>query len=289
MRRETRDIPDDADSDAQLDALLAQARWPEPTDESTARLRGQWLSMRSRRIPSIAWRLAAAAAVVIAVGSAVWFGMRTKLDRSPTVVIAPVRPVNPEPTRHANIEPPIARPVPSRDATPRERLVLLSVSPSRAKPASSTQPQKPQIDPATRVQLALDSAADGKMAEAMTWLKPLGQTDVEGRLARIATAAGDIRQRRAATELLGDIGGDSALAVLERLATEPKLAAAAMPGVSRLGGPSALATVTRTSKSDVVREAGPLSVDAVSHCSVKLSAPAGGVMVVPIMATTVNR
>ena len=242
VKREEDDSP--RDGDERLDELLAEARWPEPSEASTQRLRDRWLSLHSRRVAY--WPIAAAAAVLIVIGSAIWFGMRPATVQPPTVVVVAPAPGIEKPLP---VAPPSAL---SREPTLRERLVILSSSPTPAKPKPATQPKR-KLDPETRFRLAIDAARDDKLDEAMTLLKPLSREDVEARLAELVRDRSDAARRASAVRLLGEVAGEGSFPLLMKLASEPDLAAAAMPAVSRLGGPSALVTLARTSDSDVTR------------------------------------
>jgi hypothetical protein len=110
----------DSFDDPALDELLAQARWPEPSFESTERLRRQWGALRQPRVGRpLAW--AVAAGILIAIGSAATSLMLSRDIERPAQVVhhAPVMVEAP-----AAAAPRIA----SREATLQERLALLSAS-----------------------------------------------------------------------------------------------------------------------------------------------------------------
>jgi hypothetical protein len=74
-----------------LDHLLAQARWPQASTESTSRLRQQWLALRAsqNRWRQILAPLSAAAIVALAIGLA-WFAQRK--PHGPAVLSTTTRP-----------------------------------------------------------------------------------------------------------------------------------------------------------------------------------------------------
>lgn len=124
--------------DRTLDELLAQARWPEPSNESTERLRRQWMSLHRPRIgqPAI-W--AAAAAVLLAIGLAAWVNMPSRHIEIPAPLVH-----GPD----VNVETPTVRQskIAWREATLHERLALLSASSSASPKPALPAPAPPKQD-----------------------------------------------------------------------------------------------------------------------------------------------
>lgn len=117
-----------------LDALLAQARWPEPTPQRAARLLEAWDACSPARRPASRWRLApagiaAAAAIVIAALGARLLEHRWHRPepeaRAPAVQPSPI---DPGAGRREDAAPRVLGVV-SRPATPLERWSLLYLAP----------------------------------------------------------------------------------------------------------------------------------------------------------------
>jgi hypothetical protein len=75
------------ESDQRLDRLLDQARWPEPTEDQLARLRGQWRELnrelnqqRPRRTYLRVAGMAAAASLLVVAGTLAWRGAQRAED-----------------------------------------------------------------------------------------------------------------------------------------------------------------------------------------------------------------
>jgi hypothetical protein len=97
-----------------LDDLLAQARWPQPSDESGRRLEGAWedITRSSRRRWPLACTMSAAAMLLLTAGTA-WLTMRPNVRPTNVAVVEP--PVQVQLVSHVTI---------SRPPTPREMLLL---------------------------------------------------------------------------------------------------------------------------------------------------------------------
>jgi HEAT repeat protein len=232
--------PSSADPRDPLDDWLAQATWPRPSPESTARLCQQWLVLRARQYR---WRellapLSAAAVVALAIGLA-WVTQRR--PHVPTVAIMTTRPhvgaqqallVGRTPTvlesmvlraaeerekkrKNAATRPsapliPIAK-APTRNLPP---AALGSVAPPPAIPRSS-QPHPNRPDPVLTLLRTPDGAAIGRYLDLVSDQKT--RTDALGALSRVANPPTDrmlaalndplVPRRVAAALALGRIDG----------------------------------------------------------------------------------
>lgn len=234
----------DDNFDPELDALLAKARWPEPSPHVSQRLREQWhaLTEEHPRRPLRVAQLAAAAVLVLALGGT-WF-VATRDERNPTKIVQSPNMLLPPavaPLPRTTPTPPSAPPIVAQAPTPRERLAVLT--------------SLPVVNANATVRKAIDLAVDGDAAAARASLRSLPAGAVERELAiAFASSTEDVR-RQAAIRLLSELGGSSALPLLARVAKDPKFAADVMPGVARLGGADALVALVGASQSVPRREA----------------------------------
>ncbi|HEV2294977.1 MAG TPA: hypothetical protein VGR35_14075 [Tepidisphaeraceae bacterium] len=231
--------------DRELDALLDQARWPEPPPQAQMRLREQWLELsqsRSRRVLRLA-PMAAAAMLVLAIGGA-WFLWRQD-GRVATETAADVASQLPPPPVVAYLPPPPPPPpaaIVPQAPTPREMLAVLA-------------PSRPVVDVRAAVKRAIDSVTQDEFTSALESLRGLRMNVVERELI-LAFATTEINaRRRAAVRLLAELGGPSSAALLAKAARDPKLSAEAMPGVARLGDVESLVALTRAAHPGPRREA----------------------------------
>ena len=232
--------------DPELDALLEQARWPEPSPQAVNRLRNRWGELSEagpRRVLRIGWTVAAAAVLVLAVG-VTWFLLTQGGQVSPTLVVQ--KPVEPPALKHTSLPPDQVPPSPSqkivpRAPTPRETLAVLAVSPA--------------VDAKAIVREALDAAARDDVPAAVALLRSLRLSGAERELSVALATTHELPRRRAAVRLLSETGTPSSLPLLTRLAKDPKFSAVAMPGVARLGGTDALLALARAPHPDSRREA----------------------------------
>ena len=229
--------------DPDFDALLDQARWPEPPAQAVTRLSEQWRELsnpRPRMTLRLGW-LAAAAVFVLAIG-ATWLLTQGEQVSPTQVVVTPP----PQPTRHqvsppSHPSPPPGPRIVSRQATPRETLVVLAATPA--------------VDIKAAVRKALDSAEVDGDAEAIGALRALRARAVERELAVAFATTKEVPRRRSALRMLSELGTPSSLPLLSRAAADPKFTEVAMPGVARLGGSGTVLALTRAAQSDVRREA----------------------------------
>jgi hypothetical protein len=219
---ESSDAPAREDDDARLDALLAQARWPESSDASQRRLLATW-SVVSPAQPRWRWRFtAAAAAAAILLASGV---VLVQIQRSTHVVTAPSVSVSPAPVLPAPevaIRPNSSKEAPrppalyvagSREPTPRERL-LTSDSPRRDR--------------------------NGAIDDNASLLRHATPESIQAYLARVA----DRQTRWAALSALDGLPNPPVDALLEQL-SNPRVALryAAARALGRIDGPATTAAL----------------------------------------------
>jgi hypothetical protein len=221
-----------------LDEWLAQARWPELSAESTARLRQQWLALRGSRWQMLA-PLSAAAIVLLAIGLA-WLTQRKPPITPPPVANASSANASIRPALLAGRPPTVLESMMIRAAEDREKKKKSATKPApqstviavrNPPPRSSTTPPNPiratppAALPASRppdrldwivnlltsrnepdVQRYLDLVADPvKRHDALAALARVASPPTE----RMLAALGDPRYERrvAAALVLGRIDG----------------------------------------------------------------------------------
>jgi hypothetical protein len=164
--------------DDRLDALLAQARWPEPTMQSQERLLDVWEGYARPRRYVGRW-IAVAAMLLIAIGSA-WKLRHTAppLARKHDVTTPRVT------TAEAVVASPAPQGVPSRPANAYERLVFLSARPATTPPTPVDTPRAPPPMDSRSVAVVSFSAAD------------------QNRIRRITVERDPVARRRLLSELL---------------------------------------------------------------------------------------
>ena len=141
-------------SDAMLDELLAQARWPEPDSQSESRLRMRCGMIRPTRTP--VYRIAMAVAAMIAIVVGIWFvetHPKSQLTVAPPAPASVASPVTVE--KYA----PLVRPL-----GPVERLVLIEDKQRNAQRAKAS-PQTVKPDPLASLR-RLDNSALVRVASA---------------------------------------------------------------------------------------------------------------------------
>lgn len=158
-------------SDAMLDELLAQARWPEPGNDAQARLRHGYLraaggSLRLFNQPRASARgskvvravIGIAAMIMIVIG--VWIGT-TQKNNNHVAIVPPIAPVNPTPEVKKTAPEPFVRPL-----GPVERLVLIE---DKQRLAQRTKSPPQAVKPDSLATLRrLDNAALVRVASAAT-------------------------------------------------------------------------------------------------------------------------
>ncbi len=168
MTRDREDNFEGDASDAMLDELLAQARWPEPDSQSESRLRMRCGMIRPTRTP--VYRIAIAVAAMIAIVVGIWFVETRPRSR---IAVAPPAPPSVAPPVTVEKYAPRVRPL-----GPVERLVLIEDKLRNAQRAkASSQTVKP--DP-------------------LAWLRRLDNAA----LVRVASATNDAERRDNAIRLL---------------------------------------------------------------------------------------
>lgn len=224
---ESRARPEAAvDDDARLDALLAQARWPEPGDDARRRLEAAW----TRVSPARAWwrrqtprRFAMAAAAVVALASGVTLLRLLQPERAVTgTAISVVPPPAPVTVSPVEISPnaPTALPTPpptlhvagSREPTARERLLTLEAS-SRARNHGGEDARLLRRATPESIEAYLARVADRQTrSAALAALDRLPNPPVEALLDQFANPRVAIRY--AAARALGRIDGPATTAAL---------------------------------------------------------------------------
>jgi hypothetical protein len=190
-----------------LDELLAQAKWPEPTAESTQRLASRWDELRCRRI--IRWRPVIAGAVaavgLVALG-AVLFLTRAAFDVRSEVVLVPTPPTPPvsaAPRAHAELA--------GRETTPAD-WVMISAADREA--ATSKRPSQT---------VTANQAAAARGA----------------RLAVIVAAADGDVDRNTARQFCAAAGA-AELPLVLKVSRVPAVRSEALDAISRLADPAQL-------------------------------------------------
>jgi hypothetical protein len=151
----------DAD-DAALDELLSQARWPEPSVGSEARLRAAYLQVRAPRQSNWMLHAVTAMAAVLAIACGIWFVAQSQHKPSGPIVLVPQWPSVPSvPVTQAEKVPLV------RTLGPAERLVLIADKRERAARKATQQQPAPPKDPLAQLR-RLDSSALTRMATATT-------------------------------------------------------------------------------------------------------------------------
>jgi hypothetical protein len=199
--------------DAELDAMLSLARWPEPTRESTRRLERAWASVSParRRVWKFPIAVAAAAAVVLlAFGVAVM----TK-TRSPESVA--VRPrVIALPTTTKSHRPPVLYVEGSRAPTARERLAMMSATPRRRSHAEPASPS-PAPPPAPSVAVLLSDLDSPRSEVRYAAARELGRLNGPTTTAALVGRINAGKRPREAVAALLSSKSDDAVNVVRQL------------------------------------------------------------------------
>jgi hypothetical protein len=213
VRRETQNNV----SDDRLDELLAEARWPEPTPESTDRLRRQWTTLRGPRPLRYTW--AAAAAVLIVIGSAAWLHLRPQRVEITAPLAVATAEINVEATPTTPIR------IASRDATLHERLALLSTSPPPQPRPAPPRPAQPRPAPQKVVTAEAPHAHQESVSTLVTTARTAKSNEARAEALRALLARGDEQGTEAFLSLVLDPATrNSAMAALHD-APEPAAAA----------------------------------------------------------------
>lgn len=240
------------EADEALDALLAQARWPEPTKDSTRRLRANWEALAKRgQNPDSFWKarwlkplLAAAAAIGVVAGAtwAIWnhghFGalqtarQQTVQSEHSLVRTLPDVKTSHRVPQHSDVQfAVLIRPVASRPPTPLELMVCHIQPKPKRRPAAATAKRIDIDQVAEQLREISPSAPDDSIARIGARLcKVVGTDRLEQRLSSIAFASTGSR-RLSATRLLAAIATSRSVSALLALANDPEAHAAAMEGL----------------------------------------------------------
>lgn len=127
------------ESDDPLDALLAEARWPEPPADASRRVEALWDAISPaarRRLVIRPWLWAAAAACVALLTAGLLMVSHTRHHSAPEIVraVPPTAPLTPVPV--------VARPYPSRAPNPWE---LAAMREAERTEMARAEPPKPQV------------------------------------------------------------------------------------------------------------------------------------------------
>lgn len=238
--------PDRAEGDS-LDALLAQAAWPDPRRGQLARLRSRWRKLTAPRRSR--WWLAAAAASLV-VGGALWHAVenRRQFDRPVAERTEPDRPLVEDPATSTGaaidadvVEASPDSPVPtalregSRPPNDYERLVLASV----IRQQQSLPTPRRRMEQAALLAEMLDTLAADGAADAETLAATLisERERYERLLLDVVSLPNDQRQA-AALRLLPHLATWRSVPVLRALAASGQAAGPAKRALARLGTPA---------------------------------------------------
>ncbi len=238
--------------DRELDRLLEQAAWPEPSAEQIDRLRARWRAIvRSRRRQRVGAACAVAATLLVA---ATIFAVRSvdsqpkpiarqeaadgangmRADSSSSPPATSIQPTQ----GNAKLDSAV---VESREPNLYERALLARKAVERRKEEPNTPRQEPHATTVEQLVAALanDPRAD---VEAQLALASRHLARSERRLWEMAASA-DARQRRGAAIVLSRIGTPRSLNVLMNLTRYPDTHPAAVAGLCRLAAASDLANL----------------------------------------------
>ncbi len=249
-------LPDDRElaDDDELDRLLAQAKWPEPSAGQIQRLETHWQQVqdggRRRHRPAVAYAAALAASVLLAVGASYWtfWGERTIPDLQPTRQ-DPVWPV-------ALTEPTItpSTGIVVREPNVYERVVLIDrAREARSLPDALEQTAAMTLEQAIAVAVeALDANAHADIVKPLAVLarKRSSSERILGRIVCDPSA----ENRLGAVRLLARVASPRSLPLLVRLAADPTLHAAAVFGLARLADEAELRQLARVESDAILRK-----------------------------------
>jgi hypothetical protein len=227
-------------ADDALEAMLARARWPEPSAESTGRLLADWRRVSPRRF-TLYIPMTAAAAMLI-VGTAVGLTWRGRSTVSTTINPHPAPAVllgtNPRPALHGDL-------IPVRAPNALETMLVEARRPVRkiaAKPASEE-----KLD--SRAEQFVKQAEESKSEEELDHLAAdiAPRRTFAERFARIA-ATSDGNRRLAAVRLLARCADVDAIPALLTFYGDRATHDVALPGVARLADAIVLGGLIRNER-----------------------------------------
>ena len=242
---------DEAGSDARLDALLATARWPEPSPESERRLREAWGRLGDRRRKT-RWYIGPVAAVAAAVliGVFVWRAIVTE-TREPVVQTNPIRQALPV-TTTKSVERPPRMSVPWRPPTVWEAALVAREPTSRHGLASRPVVAAAGAGLIGRVKEAVDAVA-ANPDEVAAVAARFSKADVgrlERRLAQDILSERSAPRRKAQVLLLAELCTARSAPLLASLAAEPELRPHALAGLERVGDVPTLTALASGARDD---------------------------------------
>jgi hypothetical protein len=246
--------PDEAGSDARLDALLAAARWPEPSPESQRRLRDAWGRLSDRRRIT-RWYIGPVAAVAAAVlvGMFVWRAIVTE-TREPVVQTNPIREALPV-TTTTSVERAPRMSVPWRPPTVWEAALVAREPTSRT--ALATRPVVAAAGPGVigRLNGAVDAVAANpdEVAAVAAQFSKADVGRVERRLAQDVISERSALRRKAQVRLLAALCTSRSAPLLASLAGEPELRPHALAGLERVGDVPTLTALAAGARDDAER------------------------------------
>ena len=248
-----------------LDALLGQARWPEPAAEASRRVRAAWDAISPARPRRRLWIGYAAAACIALAGAAALVHWRG--NRQPAPVVVKVVP----PVRES--EPPAPRVYPSRPPNPWELAAMRQAdrgqsvrpTPEPPKPQVTVEPLPPPgpVPPADsegRQQWLARALSDGRVGAYLKYVRdPATRSDALAAaedvshppLNQLLAALDDPHEdvRLAAARVLGRIDGPVTTAALVRRVNDPAVRREVLAALMFSAGPEA-ASFLRAARGD---------------------------------------
>lgn len=246
-----------------LDELLRDAEWPEPRPAAVERLLSHWRDVSAGRRPARWLRLASAVAAALVAGAIVWW-IRSNLpdepgdpvdrqaeERSDEQENKQVVRESPAPgprNRDEIPREPERSEVASRDATPYERLVLLSVERRSRKTASAK--------PDNALERVIEKILSDPPTDMDELVRPLvaHRTVHEERLMTLILRSSGERQR-VLINLLGYVGSHRSVPLLVRLSRTEAGHVGAVQALIRLADPITLGELAHLEPDETLRRA----------------------------------
>jgi HEAT repeat protein len=218
-----------APDDAALDAVLAEAIWPEPNPASTRRLARFY---RSQAYAPLARNWLIATCVLLAGGIAFFL-----LHRNPTQRID-IAQKETTPAAPAKTSPTVAGRAPTRLEIAQ---IVFAESETRRAAAIAARPDPVQ----QALAVLIDDQSDQAIAHAKSFLASVDPRRREAELARVIASSASPNSQ-AAADLIASMADDESIPLLMQMDRTPTTRDAAIRGLSRVALPSLLARLVRS-------------------------------------------